>query len=363
MSALLSKMALISAFLMACAGRGADSGPSDAGVDGGMPDTRSDGGAPLAFACSQQFGQGVCEVMLNPASLGPGIEQVRSMGQNGRHYACRPEAASSHNGRLLVHLVGTGSDPARDHRFVQLGCALGFAGVAPMYENADDARSVCGDGGQCYEAFHREVVAGGDHAPMVSVDAPNSVLLRLGSMLDALAPGDMGLPAWAGLRDAVAARNWTSVAVSGHSQGSGHALYLSRELRVERVVMLSGINDRIASGTPANAPAPWVAQFPAVAKTPASRALGFVHTDDSLAVVSQLFDNWDRIGLGAACDWASPGGYAASCRRIVIMRPACSGPLAHSSTVFAQFGLGCVPGGSAYSNQATWRFLLSTPLP
>jgi hypothetical protein len=127
--------------------------------------------------------------------------------------------------------------------------------------------------------------------------------------------------------------------------------------------MLSGINDRIASGTPANAPAPWVAQFQSVAQTPASRALGFVHIGDSVAVVSQLFDNWDVIGLGGECDWASAGRYAASCRRIVIESPTCSGLRAHLSTVLARFGVGCLPGGSAFSNQATWTFLLDTPLP
>lgn len=330
-----------------------DAGTSDAGHDR----------IPLASNCAQQFGRSVCEVTLDPASFGAGIEQVPSRGQDGRHYVCRPATSAAYAGRLLVHLVGTGSDPASDHRFVQLGCALGFAGIAPMYENADDARSVCGDEGPCYEGFHQEIVAGGDHAPRVSVDAPNSVLSRLRTILDALAADDPEFPAWADLRDAVASGDWSSVAVSGHSQGSGHALFLARDFHVERIVRLSGVNDRLASGTAANAPAPWVAGFPAAARTPASHALGFVHAGDSIAVVDQLLDNWDLLGLGARCDWASSGGYPADCRRIVMTTPACSGLLAHTSTVLARFGNGCLPGGTAHSNESTWTFLLTTPLP
>jgi hypothetical protein len=347
---------------LADASRG-DTDAAPPAEDGGSVESGAPGGSvSRAFTCGDAFGQRVCEAKLDPAALAPGIEQVPSMGVNGLHYVCRPERASAFNGRLLVHLVGTGSDPARDHRFVELGCAMGFAGIAPMYENVHDARSVCGDAGACYEGFRREIVEGGDHAPTVSVDAANSVLSRLRSALDVLASGDGDFPAWGPLRDAVGARAWSSVAVSGHSQGSGHALYLAREFSVERVIMLSGVNDRVASGTPANAPAPWVAQFGTGARTPVTRALGFVHAGDSIAVYPQLIDNWNLLGLGPSCNWTSAGGYEPSCRRVIITNPMCSGFLAHASTILAQFGPACALGGSAYTNPATWRFLLDVPV-
>jgi hypothetical protein len=315
------------------------------------------GTSALPLSCDTPLGTELCELTLAQDALDPGIDVVMSQNQPGQHFACRPNPVSAFNGKLLLHLVGTGSDPYRDNRVLEHACSLGFAAVGPMYENAHDARSVCGDDGGCYEDFHRGIVEGGD--------VRNSILTRAQSILERMPSADPDFTSWAALRDSFIARDFSRTVFTGHSQGGGHALWLGRDFSAERVIMFSSVNDRLSSGTTNNAVVPWVASYSTDAKTPPSRVLGYSHKDDSIGVFTQTIDNWTQLGMDPTeCDYVSVGGYAAGCRRIETMSPSClTGLDAHDSTILVSFGAGCVEGGTLYSNRPTWTFLLTTPLP
>lgn len=319
-----------------------------------------DAGSSITLACADAYGVEVCSGTADPTVLGAGIEPVAAgivPGDPGHHWYCRPGSGVPWNGRLVLHLVGTYSDPERDHRFAERACSLGWAAIAPMYENRDAVRGTCGEDAACYEGFHAEVVDGVDRSP-VNVDASNAISNRTRTLLDALRAGDPGFAGWPSLAAELRDADWPSVLVSGHSQGSGHALYVAREHAIARLVMLAGPADQLRDGMPDHAPPPWLVELPTNTATPVERFHAYIHQDDSIENVAQVFASWDAMGLGAACDYALAGGYDATCRRILIASDGCGGLNAHTTVVSRFWGPMCRIGGAGFNNVATWAFLL-----
>lgn len=325
--------------------------------------------APAAAPCEQAHGQLVCSATYDPTTIDPLLESVVAappgqVGVPGRHYACAPEA-KRWNGQLLIHLVGTWGNPAASSAFAELACSLGYAAVAPMYENVQDARAVCADDSACYEGMRREVLYGGDSAPApISVDASNSILRRVDTLLMYLAARETGFAPWGQLRDRVLARDYSEVALSGHSQGAGHALVWARDHQVSRVIMLGGLTDRLRYGTPAHQAVQWVADWAASSKTPPGRLWGYNHSDDKIVLGSHLRANYDVLGVGATCPFSEAGDYPLVCRRIRTPPSGCSALDAHLAVVRHRYGTERAPcqlEGSELSNAATWQFLLLAP--
>lgn len=354
---------LVSVAFCGCASSPAlDAGASDVPTAGDAP-RRDD--APIAPpdvgppGCAGSLDPIVCSGALDPTALGPGIEAVGAglAGTTpGRHWFCSPGEGTPWNGRLLLYLVGTFGDPSEEHAVPARACELGFAAVAPMYENRDMVRTVCREDGPCYEAFHVEITDGGDVAPApVAVDADDSIRNRVATLLDHLST-ERGEP-WVTARDRLAGGDWSRVALAGHSQGAGHVAYLARQERAERLVLLAGPSDRLGSGTAGHAPAPWIAALETAPLRTVLR-LAYMHDDDAFEVVPQVVDNWDRMGIeDGTCAHASAGGYAASCRRVRTATDACTGLSAHLTPVLPSWGVRCREG-AVHENRATWDHLL-----
>jgi hypothetical protein len=85
---------------------------------------------------------------------------------------------------------------------------------------------------------------------------------------------------------------WERIIVSGHSQGAGHAAFISTQRRVARVVMFGGGPDRSAGQL-----ASWVAP----GATPGSRYFGFVHVDDVQPVKPRVSTVRRRHTATATC--------------------------------------------------------------
>lgn len=330
-------------------------------IDAATPlDAASDAGPPIALSCAEAYGVSVCAGSADPTRLGRGIDAVRAgiiAGDPGSHWYCRPGEGVAWNGRLVLHLVGTYGDPLDDHRFPERACSLGYAAIAPMYENRDDARSTCEEDAACYEAFHAEVVDGEEGSP-VDVDADDSIVARASSLLTALTTSDATFAGWAALEDELAATAWPSVVVSGHSQGSGHALYIARDREVSRLVILAGPADQLRDGEADHMPPPWILSLPGRTVTPVDRFFAYIHLDDTLERIPQVFASWDAMGLGTACDFQNAGGYDAGCRRILIPSDGCLGVSAHGTVVARTWGPMCRLGMMGSDNAATWAFLL-----
>ncbi|MGH9652519.1 MAG: BPSS1187 family protein, partial [Bryobacteraceae bacterium] len=75
---------------------------------------------------------------------------------------------------------------------------------------------------------------------------------------------------------------WRRIVVAGHSQGSGHAAYIGKLFRVDRVLMFSGPQDYMDD---LHKPAPWQARKSA---TPPSRFFAFLNLKDPFNVHHQI---------------------------------------------------------------------------
>jgi hypothetical protein len=118
---------------------------------------------PLSVKCSAPgpIDREVCSGTADPTSIGVGVDPIAGgiqPGAPGQHWFCRPGAGATWNGRLLLHVVGTYSDPAGDFRFAERACAQGYAAIVPMYENRNLIRGTCLNDAACYEAFHQEII-------------------------------------------------------------------------------------------------------------------------------------------------------------------------------------------------------------
>jgi hypothetical protein len=318
--------------------------------------------------CSPWRGQSICSITYDPSELDPEVESIdTSVGGHGVHFACYPREVARWNGKLLLHFVGTVDNPGRTHAFAELACALGFAAVVPMYKNVNSSRSVCRTVTGCYEAMRREVLYGGDSAPdPIRVDRANSALHRLDTVLRRLATVETRFPAWGGIRERVTARDLSDVTLSGHSQGSGHALMLARDHEVERVVLLAGPPDRLASGRPEQAPVQWIVEWRSLTKTPAERVLAYLHEEDAIAYYREVLSNYDLLGVGASeCAFTDSGALPAECRRVRGVAAGCRSLDAHLAPTQLQFGADhdrCRLSGERHDNRAVWQFLLTSAL-
>ncbi len=340
-----------------------DAAVGDSATDGGTApleaDARAEGAIPAVSLATCSAADGICSGTLDPTQLGAGILAVRSAtsGKDGRHYFCYPSAPGILNGKFVLHFVGTGSDPQVDLAVTRRMCALGFVALAPMYVNDKDARGTCGADSDCFDGYRREIVVGGDFIRGVSVDTANSIEGRISSALARLAVTEPTFAAFPALRDAFAIRDLSKVVLSGHSQGSGHALYLARDHAALRVVLLAGPSDRLPA--PENAPSRWITEFAARTKTSPSKLYGFISEDDAIQGFDSVRDTWNVIGMGPeSCVHSMSGsGYTAACRRVVLPSAGCSALAAHAVVVAENFDAACLSARPPNRNTATWTFL------
>lgn len=211
-------------------------------------------------------------VELPPAQTGPGIVQAR-----GPHLL-REARVSTTSPKLLVTLGGTGSVPRDFGAFAEVAASVGYAVLSLDYPNMTIS-TVCRENPipDCFDRFREEVVTGKDSSPHVSVDLANSILNRLRSAVFWAQEHD---PRWK-----VFWKNgdvfWSRVVIAGHSQGSGHAAYLSKMFPFQGVILFAGPQDTWADGSVGA----WVSKSGATAST---RYHALLHRDDFFGSAGQI---------------------------------------------------------------------------
>jgi hypothetical protein len=201
------------------------------------------------------------------------------------------------NGLLLIFLPGTGGKPAGYTQFLAFAASTGYHVIGLDYPNQQSSDSVCGDTLGCYTGFRSEIWSGSDTNATLAVNADNCIHNRLVKLLGYLVanhPGEgwdpffyMGEP------------GWNKITLSGHSQGGGHAAYVSTLNRVARVAMFSAPTDASATTTP-----PTAAAWASTHVTPSDRYFGFDHVQDA-KFHDQILSVWTALGMdgfGALAD-------------------------------------------------------------
>jgi hypothetical protein len=212
----------------------------------------------------------LCEVecrQVAPRETDAGIDEALQ-----DHLVCVDPAAGKKN-RLFVFLPGT---RARTHNYSRLmeeaaGTGLHAISMSYMHRFAVNLE-VCPyqDDPDCHEKIRKEIIYGEDALESLQISPTNSVVNRLVKLLrylDEKHPGE----GWGRYVDAGGAPEWSSIVISGHSQGGGHATMIAMDQRVARLVIFAWAD--VSQG----ALAPWIK--PPFA-TPPEDCYAFEHDGD-----------------------------------------------------------------------------------
>jgi len=199
---------------------------------------------PIPATFDRQWDQSSAPLVLHivaPQATDPAIDKALD-----NHYVWLDTTVRS-NHKLFVFLPGTGLTPAVYQLVQQEAARLGYHVIGLMYVNTPGLAKVCPndpDPAACYENSRLEIIDGIDRSPWVDVNPANSIDNRLTKLLEYLITQypDEGWERFL-LGDEP---KWSQIAMSGHSQGGGHAAMIAKIRLVARVVMFSSVTDRLA---------------------------------------------------------------------------------------------------------------------
>ena len=215
------------------------------------------------------------------------------------HYVATNKSASQ-QGLLFLFFPGTGGTPFLQQELLATAADIGFHTIGLNYPN-DLAvnRDLCiGQSADldCYSNVRLEIIDGLDRTPLINITRANSIENRLIKLLIHLRerfPND----GWEHYLDDDNTIKWSSIVVSGHSQGGGHAGIIGRYHLVARVVMFAAMDYNGRQMRPAN----WIAMPESTPNaTPAERFYGFSHQlDDSVNFNVLSGQVWPAYGMNA----------------------------------------------------------------
>lgn len=182
---------------------------------------------------------------------------------------------------LYLFFPGTGGRAAGSKKMDSIFAVKGLHAISLDYENNVVAVSCAhGTDSTAFDRYREEIVTGRPVSEKVSVDSANSILNRFQKLLIYLVKKDPD----GGWNEFVKDGGpiWSKIIVAGHSQGSGHAAYIGKIYKVNRVIMFSGPQDYLDD---LDMPAPW--QTGKSATSPA-KYYAFLNLKDAFNVKHQI---------------------------------------------------------------------------
>jgi pimeloyl-ACP methyl ester carboxylesterase len=216
----------------------------------------------------------VC-AQLSPIQLDPSVVNSKAKKITGEHLAY--ETPLQRNGKLLVTVGGTGSQPSNFRALQQFATTLGYDVVALDYPNAvTTIQCRLTKDLQCFDHFHEEIVQGKEVSDLCAVDVSNSLEQRLNDVLKHLSATKRRWREYYSQGQL----QWSKLVLVGHSQGSGHVAFMGKQHKVDRVFLIAGPQDSFDP-----LPAPWLLEASATAN---DRYFALLHKDDFYKVNLQL---------------------------------------------------------------------------
>lgn len=305
--------------------------------------------AVFSLSTPTTFAQISREYSITPSLTDPAINDWNS-----------PHLASSPGGTprnvLLVHFAGTGGTPQTSTIWYRYAASLGFHVIGLTHSNDATVASLCQNSpdSACYENVRLEIINGTDLSPQVSVSRANSIENRLIKLLQYLQRTAPASENWGQFLTAQGTPVWSSMIISGHSQGGGHAAMLGRLYAVQRVIQFASVADY---SNRFNAPAFWISKPKA---TPSASYFGLGHPQDESVPWARLQQNWSALGLtpfgGVVNVDSSQPPYNNTRQTYTRINPAIAGQFHGSMIVNPWMPLGT---DSFPTFKAAWQYLLT----
>jgi Secretion system C-terminal sorting domain len=192
--------------------------------------------------------------------------------------------------KLFLFFPGTGAVPFNYREVLKEAANLGYHAVGLNYPNAEAINTLCQPSVDitCHSRARYEVFDGLDRTTDVAVDPNNCIqnrVIKLLQYLQTTYPTENWSQYYSGNNIL-----WDKIIVSGHSQGGGHAGFISKIKQVDRVVMFAAM-DWIPL---LNRNADWITW---AGPTTSNRYYGFVHENDELVNFSLIQSTWINYGM------------------------------------------------------------------
>ncbi|MDH5740156.1 MAG: hypothetical protein OEY77_07520 [Nitrospira sp.] len=169
----------------------------------------------------------------------------------GYHVVAFPNRAINPQ-HVHVHLGGSGGRPFNPNSsefgartFLEESLTSGFIVIQPAYHNRSriNGSVECGgnpDVDNCAGRVREEKIFGTDLSNVVDVPLADSIAQRLITIVSYLKNSGFEFPVEFTTDSSV---DWTKLNIGGHSQGSGHALYIGKTFGAHHVCIIGGIHD------------------------------------------------------------------------------------------------------------------------
>jgi hypothetical protein len=209
------------------------------------------------------------EYKVLPSATNPAITTF-----NNEHLVYFDTRSAARN-KLFIFLPGTTGTPGFYSLILKRAAALGYHSIGLMYPNGSEmyvASSASPDNTQ-FGKCRQEIFDGTDQTTGVNVNSDNCIKNRLIKLLQYL---NLQYPTqgW-GQYLSGSDVAWIKCVVAGHSQGGGHAWYISKLALVDRSIAFSSID----WNSLLNRSAAWIAQ---AGVSPATRLYSFNHPQDEI---------------------------------------------------------------------------------
>jgi hypothetical protein len=223
-----------------------------------------------------------------PSQTDPGITTVTT--GTDLQYAYLPKEASNRRDKLFVFLPGTFVGPKVYREILQAAARYGYYAIGIAYSNNQTVQSYCtGSDPTCASNIFREMLEGVDYSPLVTVSVANSFENRISKFLLYL-KNNFPDENWERFLNNNAVM-WDKISLAGHSQGSGHTLFISKNRNLLRATLFSGpYSFKMANG---QVPA-WMSS---AGLTPNDKIYGFHNSLDGLTDWAEIQPTWNNIGL------------------------------------------------------------------
>jgi hypothetical protein len=136
----------------------------------------------------------------------------------------------------------------------------------------------------------KEFFKGVDSSQLVNIDRANCHQNRIAKMIQYLQNQNPD-ENWGQFLTSNGQIRWEMISLAGHSQGSGHAFYISTRVNLLRASFFSGPNGFILAN----------GQYPTWIKsnngTPLDKMYAFTNTNDNLSKYNLIANTWQNIGL------------------------------------------------------------------
>ena len=208
---------------------------------------------------------------------------------NEPHIVARPTRKPP-SGYLVLFLAGSYGQPRRQLSLMQAIADLGHYVINLRYPNDWTIGGLYRSqpSADCHEKIRRQILTGQPMTDLIDLPPQHSIDNRFTKLLAWLSTRDPQHD-WGQFLDGSDQPKWSNIMVSGHSQGGGHALLISKIHRVARCVLFSAPTDVLK---PVLKPSPWIARAGA---TPLEGCYGFCHVKDR--IFEQAHSGWEAMGL------------------------------------------------------------------